>query len=86
MLPGVISLTAGQLPWQKEPKGVVMAALGAWIGGEVQVLAPAYGIELQAFSLALIEAAAIAAGAGILGWIGARIAVGMELKALSTRR
>ena len=52
----------------------------------MQALAPGYGIELQALSLALSEAGAIVAGAALVGWIGARIAVGRELKALSLGR
>jgi len=63
-----------------------VAATGAWLQGQMQVLAPSYGIELQAFSLALEEAAAVAAGAALLGWLGARIAVGRELKGLSPGR
>lgn len=61
-------------------------AAGAWLQGQMQVLAPSYGIELQAFSLALPEAAAVAAAAAALGWAGARIAVQRELKALSAGR
>ena len=63
-----------------------VAASGAWLQGQMQVLAPSYGIELQAFSLALPEAAAVVAGAGFLGWIGARIAVQRELRSLSAGR
>jgi cell division transport system permease protein len=60
-----------------------VALLGLWTGQQVQALAPTYGIELQALSLALPEAAAIVAAAALLGWLGARIAAGMELRSLS---
>jgi cell division transport system permease protein len=63
-----------------------VAAVTLWTGWQVQALAPSYGIELQTLSLALPEAGAILAGAAFLGWIGARIAVGMELQALSRGR
>jgi cell division transport system permease protein len=63
-----------------------VAAAGAWTAGQMQALAPSYGIELQAFSVALPEALAVVAGAAALGWIGARIAVGLELKTLSAGR
>jgi cell division transport system permease protein len=61
-------------------------AAGLWTGTQMQALAPSYGIELQAFSVALPEAAAILAGTALLGWLGARIAVQLELSALSGRR
>ena len=63
-----------------------VATLSLYMGREVQALAPAYGIELQALSLALPEAAVITAGAALLGWIGARIAVGLELRSVSRGR
>ncbi|HZZ94042.1 MAG TPA: ABC transporter permease [Usitatibacter sp.] len=61
-------------------------ALALWTQGQMQVLAPVYGVELQAFSVALPEAGVIVASAALLGWIGARIAVGLELKGLAGRR
>jgi cell division transport system permease protein len=63
-----------------------VSLLSLWTGQQMQALAPAYGIELQALSLALPEAGAIVAGAALLGWIGARIAVRMELAALTRSR
>jgi len=63
-----------------------VAAAGAWLQAQMQVLAPSYGIELQAFSLVLEEAVAVAAGAALLGWLGARIAVWRELRSLSPGR
>jgi cell division transport system permease protein len=57
-----------------------VALAGAWLQAQMQVLAPSYGIELQAFSLALPEMAVVAALAAALGWAGARIAVQRELK------
>jgi len=63
-----------------------VAVLSFWTGTQMQALAPSYGIELQALSLALPEAGAILAGAAFLGWLGARIAAGMELQVLSRGR
>lgn len=63
-----------------------VSLLSLWAGEQMQALAPAYGIELQMLSLALPEAGAIVAGAALLGWIGARIAVRMELAALTRSR
>jgi cell division transport system permease protein len=63
-----------------------VALLSLWTGQQMLALAPSYGIELQALSLALPEAGAIVVGAALLGWIGARIASGMELAAFSRRR
>lgn len=63
-----------------------VALLTLWAGAQVQALAPGYGIELQALSLALREAAGVVAGAALLGWLGARIAVALELKALARGR
>lgn len=63
-----------------------VALAGAWLQAQMQVLAPSYGIELQAFSLAIREAAVVAAVAAALGWAGARIAVQRELKSVSAGR
>jgi cell division transport system permease protein len=63
-----------------------VAALGAWASAQMRALAPSYGIELQGFSLALPEAAAVVAAAALLGWLGARIAVQLELRAFSSAR
>lgn len=63
-----------------------VALVSLWAGHQMQALAPAYGIELQALSPALSEAGAIIAGAALVGWLGARIAVGLELRKLSPGR
>jgi hypothetical protein len=51
----------------------------------MQALAPGYGVELKALSLATWEWAGAILGAATLGWIGARIAVSRELAALARR-
>jgi len=63
--------------------GVAVAAaagLSVWAGYEMQALAPGYATELKVVFLPLMGTLAVVAAAGALGFGGAWIAVGRELR------
>ena len=56
------------------------AGLAVWLGLEMQALAPTYASELKVIFLPLTENVAVVAAAAALGFAGAWIAVGRELR------
>lgn len=61
-------------------------AVGLWIGAEVQALAPGYGAELKVVFPGLMQWTAICLGAAVLGFLGAVLAVGRELRRFASSR
>jgi cell division transport system permease protein len=57
--------------------------LAAWVAFELRALTPSYATELKVVFLPLIEAMAVVAAAAGLGFFGAWIAVGRELRRFS---
>jgi cell division transport system permease protein len=60
------------------------SALAAWAGGELLALTPAYAAELKVIFLRAPEAAAVVAGAAVLGLLGAWLAVDRQIRRFST--
>jgi cell division transport system permease protein len=64
----------------------IAAAVSAWAGYEMQVLAPGYATELKVIFLTLQECLGVVALAAALGLLGARQAVARELRRFSADR
>lgn len=62
------------------------AALTAWARLELQALTPSYAAELKVVFVGPWDGLAIALGAATLGWAGAWLAVGRELRRFSSPR
>ena len=65
---------------------VVAAGVAAWLGTEMQVLAPNYAIELKVVLPGPMEWAVVVFGAAVLGFVGASVAVGREVRRFSAAR
>ena len=60
---------------------LAIVALALWLlDAEVRSLAESYGSEFRFQFLALREAGAVIAFAGLLGWLGAQLSVGRHLR------
>jgi cell division transport system permease protein len=59
------------------------AAVGAWLGAEMRALAPVYATELKVVFPTLIQWLGVGAGSALLGFLGASLAVGRELRRFS---
>jgi len=59
------------------------AAVGAWLAVELRALAPAYATELKVIFPGLIQWLAVCGAAALLGFLGASLAVGRELRRFS---
>lgn len=62
------------------------AALAAWVGYELRVLAPNYASELKVVFIPLMGCILVFMAAGALGLMGAWLAVGRELRRFSSPR
>ena len=61
-------------------------AVGLWIASEMRALAPGYATELKVVLPGLNQWIAVVGGAAALGFLGASIAVGRELRRFSRAR
>jgi cell division transport system permease protein len=53
------------------------AAIGYWVGGEVNALAVSYGGDFSAKSPTLIQASGVVVLSALLGWLGAYVSVSL---------
>jgi cell division protein FtsX len=58
----------------------VATAIAVWIASEMRALAPAYATELKVVLPRLIQRGVVVLGAGLLGLLGASLAVRRELR------
>ena len=61
-------------------------ALGAWAAAEMRALAPSYATELKVLFPGPMQWAVVVFGSAVLGFIGASVAVGRELRRFSADR
>jgi cell division transport system permease protein len=62
------------------------SAIGWWLSGEMRALAPAYASELKTVFPGLTLWLTVCLGAAALGFVGASIAVGRELRRFDAAR
>ena len=64
----------------------IAAAVATWLDGELQALTPSYASDLKVLFITPWAGSAIVAAAGVLGLIGAWLAVDRELRRFSSHR